>query len=117
TSAFMAAMGYAFGVNDALGPEGRAAAALGIYTDTSALLHGATALDFRMFEKLTRDDETQDVLDELRDYRVPPEWYRYRATAVQQMELEGSVRIAPLGYVREEYRDVIAEIASDLLRL
>ena len=58
-----------------LGPKGRAAAALGIYTDTSALLHGATALDFRMFEKLTRDEATDDVLDELRDYRVPPEWY------------------------------------------
>ena len=49
----------------------RAAAALGIYTDTSALLHGATPLDFKMFELLTRDEETQDILDELRDYRVP----------------------------------------------
>ena len=75
TSAFMAALGMAFGVLERLGPEGRAAAALGIYTDTSALLHGATALDFRMFEKLTRDEATQDVLDELRDYRVPPDWF------------------------------------------
>jgi nanoRNase/pAp phosphatase (c-di-AMP/oligoRNAs hydrolase) len=117
TCAFLCALGLAFDVWETLGPAGRAAAALGIYTDTSALLHGATALDFRMFEKLTRDEATQDVLDELRDYRVPPEWYRYRATAVQQMEVQGSVRIAPLGYVREEHRDVIAEIASDLLRL
>ncbi len=58
TSAFMAALGLAFGVLEGIGPAGRAAAALGIYTDTSSLLHGATPLDFRMFEKLTRDDET-----------------------------------------------------------
>ena len=41
--------------SDKLGPAEKAAAALGIYTDTSALLHGATPLDFKMFEVLTRD--------------------------------------------------------------
>ena len=98
-------------------PAGRAAVALGIYTDTSALLHGATALDFRMFEKLTRDEATQDVLDSLRDYRVPPEWFSYRAAAFQNMEVTGQVRIAPVGFVRNEHRDVIAEIANELLRI
>ena len=39
-----------------------------------------------MFEKLTRDEETQDILDELRDYRVPPEWYAYRAAAFRNQE-------------------------------
>jgi len=117
TSAFMGALGSVFGVFEALGPEGRAAAALGIYTDTSALLHGATALDFRMFEKLSRDDETTDILDELRDYRVPPEWFAYRAAAFRHMEARGAVRVAPVGYVREDHRDVIAEIASELLRV
>ena len=117
TSAFMAAMGYAFGVMDQLGPEGRAAAALGIYTDTSALLHGATPLDFRMFEKLTRDEATVDVLDELRDYRVPPEWFTYRSDAFLNAEVTGTVRVAPIGYVKEGFRDVIAEVASDLLRI
>ncbi len=117
TSAFMAALGMAFHVWDKLGPPGRAAAALGIYTDTSALLHGSTPLDFRMFEKLTRDEETQDILDELRDYRVPPEWQGYRAAAFQHMEATGSVRVAPVGYVREDHRDVIAEIANELLRI
>lgn len=117
TSSFLAAMGYAFGIIDDLGPEGRAAAALGIYTDTSALLHGATALDFRMFEKITRDEATVDVLDELRDYRVPPEWFQYRAEAFLNAEVTGAVRVAPIGYVKEGYRDVIAEVASDLLRI
>jgi nanoRNase/pAp phosphatase (c-di-AMP/oligoRNAs hydrolase) len=117
TSAFMAAMGYAFGIMDALGPQGRAAAALGIYTDTSALLHGATALDFRMFEKLTRDEATVDVLDELRDYRVPAEWFDYRSEAFLNAEVTGAVRVAPIGYVKEGFRDVIAEVASDLLRI
>src|SRR6185295_9270255 len=117
TSAFMAALGSVFGVFEALGPEGRAAAALGIYTDTSALLHGATALDFRMFEKLSRDDETTDILDELRDYRVPPQWFAYRAAAFRHMESRGAVRVAPIGYVREDHRDVIAEIASELLHV
>ena len=117
TSAFVAAMGYAFGIMEALGPEGRAAAALGIYTDTSALLHGATALDFRMFEKLTRDEATVDVLDELRDYRVPPEWFDYRSEAFLNAEVTGAVRVAPIGYVKEGFRDVIAEVASDLLRI
>ncbi len=117
TSAFMAALGMAFGVWDKLEPAGRAAAALGIYTDTSALLHGSTPLDFRMFEKLTRDEETQDILDELRDYRVPPEWQQYRAAAFQNMEATGSVRVAPVGYVREDHRDVIAEVANELLRI
>jgi nanoRNase/pAp phosphatase (c-di-AMP/oligoRNAs hydrolase) len=117
TSAFMAALGSVFGVFESLGPEGRAAAALGIYTDTSALLHGATALDFRMFEKLSRDDETTDILDELRDYRVPPDWFAYRAAAFRHMESRGAVRVAPVGYVREDHRDVIAEIASELLRI
>jgi nanoRNase/pAp phosphatase (c-di-AMP/oligoRNAs hydrolase) len=70
-----------------------------------------------MFEILTRDEDTQDLLDELRDYRVPVEWYMYRAAAIQNMEAKGAVRIAPVGYVRQEYRDVIAEIASDLLRI
>jgi len=117
TSAFMSAIAAAFGILDHLGPAGRAAAALGIYTDTSALLHGATALDFKMFELLTRDEETQDLLDDLRDYRVPPEWYAYRAAAFRNQEVTGAVRVAPIGYVREEHRDVIAEIASELLRV
>jgi nanoRNase/pAp phosphatase (c-di-AMP/oligoRNAs hydrolase) len=117
TSAFMAALAIAFGLLEGLGPKRRAAAALGIYTDTSALLHGATALDFRMFEKLTRDEATQDLVDTLRDYRVPPEWFNYRAAAFQNLEATGAVRIAPVGYVREDHRDVIAEIASELLRI
>ncbi len=117
TSAFMSALAIAFGLLEDLGPKGRAAAALGIYTDTSALLHGATALDFRMFEKLTRDEDTQDLVDNLRDYRVPPEWFVYRGAAFQNLEATGAVRIAPVGYVREDHRDVIAEIASELLRI
>lgn len=117
TSAFMAAIGVAFDVWDTLGAAGRAAVALGIYTDTSALLHGATALDFRMFEKLTRDAATQDLLDDLRDYRVPPDWFNYRARAWQNQETAGAVRIASIGYIKEAHRDVIAEIASELLRI
>ena len=54
TSSFMAVIAAAFDLLEPLGAKGRAAAALGIYTDTSALLHGATPLDFRMFERLTR---------------------------------------------------------------
>jgi nanoRNase/pAp phosphatase (c-di-AMP/oligoRNAs hydrolase) len=117
TSAFLAALGMSFDVWDDLGPAGRAAAALGIYTDTNALLHGATPLDFRMFEKLTRDDETQEILDDLRDYRVPPEWQDYRAAAFRNIESTGTVRVAPVGYVRADHRDVIAEIANELLRI
>jgi nanoRNase/pAp phosphatase (c-di-AMP/oligoRNAs hydrolase) len=117
TSSFMTALAMAFGVVEDLGPAGRAAAALGIYTDTSALLHGANPLDFRMFEKLTREEATQDMLDELRDYRVPPEWFIYRAAAIQNMETTGAVRVAAAGYVREELRDVIAEMANDMLRI
>ena len=79
----------AFDVLDKLTPAEKAAAALGIYTDTSALLHGATPLDFKMFEVLTRSEETQDILDELRDYRVPPEWYAYRAAAFRNQEVTG----------------------------
>ena len=117
TSAFMAVIAEAFGLLEGLGPAGRAAAALGIYTDTSALLHGATPLDFKMFEILTADEETTDIVDDLRDYRVPPEWYLYRAAAFKNQEVTGAVRIAPVGFVREEHRDVIAEIANELLRV
>jgi len=117
TSAFMAVIAAAFEVLDKLKPEEKAAAALGIYTDTSALLHGATPLDFKMFEVLTRSEETQDILDELRDYRVPPEWYAYRAAAFRNQEVTGAVRVAPVGFVRDAHRDVIAEIANELLRV
>jgi hypothetical protein len=117
TSAFMAVIAAAFGITDALGPAGRAAAALGIYTDTSALLHGATPLDFKMFELLTKDAETEDILDDLRDYRVPPEWNVYRGAAFRNQEVTGAVRVAPIGFVREAHRDVIAEISSELLRV
>ena len=117
TSAFMAALGVGLGLFDGLPPSARAAVALGIFTDTSGLLHGATPLDFRMFEKLLRNDEARELLDDLRDYRVPPEWYVYRAAAIQNMEVTGSVRVAPVGYIREDHRDVIAEVASDLLRI
>jgi nanoRNase/pAp phosphatase (c-di-AMP/oligoRNAs hydrolase) len=117
TSAFLTVLGAAFGVLDTIGPQGRAAVALGIYTDTSALLHGPTPIDFRMFEILTRDEATQDLLDDLRDYRVPAEWFLYRASALQNMEVRGHVRIAAVGYVKQEFRDVIAEVASDLLRI
>ena len=114
----MAVIAAAFDdVLEAIGPAGRAAAALGIYTDTSALLHGATPLDFKMFELLTRDEATQDILDELRDYRVPADWFAYRGAAFRNQEVTGGVRIAPIGYVREEHRDVIAEIANELLRI
>ena len=117
TSAFMAVIAAAFDVLDKLSPAERAAAALGIYTDTSALLHGATPLDFKMFEVLTRTEETQDILDELRDYRVPPEWHLYRAAAFRNQEVTGAVRVAPVGFVRSDHRDVIAEIANELLRV
>lgn len=117
TSAFMAAMGMAFGVLEALGSKGRAAVALGIYTDTSALLHGATPMDFRMFEKITREEATQEFLDDLRDYRVPLEWLQYRARAIHNVEADGTVRVASVGFVREDHRDVVAEVASDLLRI
>jgi hypothetical protein len=70
-----------------------------------------------MFEKLTRDEETLDLLDDLRDYRVPNEWYAYHGAAYLNMESTGAVRIAPIGYVREDHRDVVAEVANDLLRL
>jgi nanoRNase/pAp phosphatase (c-di-AMP/oligoRNAs hydrolase) len=117
TSAFMAVVAAAFEVLEKLTPAERAAAALGVYTDTSALLHGATALDFKMFEVLTRTEETQEILDELRDYRVPPEWHLYRAAAFRNQEVTGAVRVAPVGFVRDEHRDVIAEVASELLRV
>jgi nanoRNase/pAp phosphatase (c-di-AMP/oligoRNAs hydrolase) len=117
TSAFMAVVAAAFGAVETLSPAEKAAAALGIYTDTSALLHGATPLDFKTFELLTRTEETQEMLDELRDYRVPPEWHLYRAAAFRNQEVTGAVRVAPVGFVREEHRDVIAEIASELLRV
>lgn len=117
TSAFMAVVAAAFEVLDQLTPAEKAAAALGIYTDTSALLHGATPLDFKMFEVLTRTEETQAILDELRDYRVPPEWHLYRAAAFRNQEVTGAVRVAPVGFVREEHRDVIAEVANELLRV
>lgn len=117
TSAFMAVVGAAFGVLEELGPKGRAAAALGVYTDTSALLHGTTPLDFRMFEELTRDAATEELLDDLRDYRVPSEWFDYRTAAFEHVETRGGVRIAPVGYVRDDHRDVIAEIANELLRV
>jgi nanoRNase/pAp phosphatase (c-di-AMP/oligoRNAs hydrolase) len=117
TSAFMAVVAAGFGVLEKLSAAERAAAALGIYTDTSALLHGATPLDFKMFEVLTRTEETQEILDELRDYRVPREWNLYRAAAFRNQEVTGTVRVAPIGFVRDEHRDVIAEIASELLRV
>jgi nanoRNase/pAp phosphatase (c-di-AMP/oligoRNAs hydrolase) len=117
TSTFMTVIAAAMGVLDSLGPQGRAAAALGIYTDTGALLHGTTPLDFLMFELLTRDEATEDLLDDLRDYRVPPEWFSYRTAAFEHTEVTGAVRVAPVGYVREDHRDVIAEIATDLLRI
>jgi hypothetical protein len=70
-----------------------------------------------MFEKLTRDEATVDVLDELRDYRVPPDWFTYRSEAFLNTQVTGAVRVAPIGYVKDGYRDVIAEVASDLLRI
>ena len=70
-----------------------------------------------MFEVLTRSEETQEILDELRDYRVPPEWYAYRAAAFRNQEVTGAVRVAPVGFVRDAHRDVIAEIANELLRV
>jgi nanoRNase/pAp phosphatase (c-di-AMP/oligoRNAs hydrolase) len=117
TSAFVSVIAAAFGLLETLAPAEKAAAALGVYTDTSALLHGATPLDFKMFELLTADEETLDIVDDLRDYRVPPEWYLYRAAAYRNQEATGAVRIAPIGYVREDHRDVIAEIANELLRV
>jgi nanoRNase/pAp phosphatase (c-di-AMP/oligoRNAs hydrolase) len=117
TSTFMAVVAAAFGLLETIGAKGRAAAALGIYTDTSALLHATTPLDFQMFEHLTRDEATEELLDDLRDYRVPAEWFEYRNAAFQRVERRGGVLIAPVGYVRDEHRDVIAEVANDLLRV
>ena len=117
TSAFMAALGVAFGIFEALGAQSQAAATLGIFTDTNDLLHGATPLDFRMFEKLIRAEASRGLLDDLRDYRVPPEWYAYRAVAFQNAEVRGGVRVGLVGYLREDHRDVIAEVVNDLLRI
>ena len=70
-----------------------------------------------MFEKLTRDEATQDMLDELRDYRVPPEWFVYRAAAFQNMETTGGGARRRRRLRARGHRDVIAEIANDLLRI
>ena len=48
---------------------------------------------------------------------MPPEWFEYRTAAFQHVQTTGGVRIAPVGYVRDEHRDVIAEIANELLRI
>jgi hypothetical protein len=48
---------------------------------------------------------------------VPPEWYAYRAAAFRNQEVTGAVRVAPVGFVRDAHRDVIAEIANELLRV
>ena len=48
---------------------------------------------------------------------MPPEWYAYRAAAFRNQEVTGAVRVAPVGFVRDEHRDVIAEIANELLRV
>jgi hypothetical protein len=55
-------------------------------------------------------------VDELATTRAP-EWFAYRGAAFRNQEVTGGVRITPIGYVREEHRDVIAEIASELLRI
>lgn len=117
TSAFLAAVAASLGVVARLGSEGRAAGAIGIYTDTSALLHGATPLDIRMFEKLTGDAATQRLLDDLRNYRLPPEWHSYAAPAYLRVEQAGGIRFAPVGRIPPANRDVIAEIADELLRV
>ena len=71
-----------------------------------------------MFEKLTRDEATQDVLDDLRDYRVPPEWFELpHGRLPAHARRRAAVRVAPVGYVRDDHRDVIAEIANELLRI
>ena len=117
TSAFLAAAAMALGALDRLGAKERATAALGIYSDTNALLHGATPLDIRMFEKLTRDEVTQQLLDELRNYRLPPAWHRYAAPAFLRVEQAGGIRFAPVGWIPQIHRDAIAEIADELLRV
>lgn len=117
TSAFLAAVATPLGVLDGLGAEGRAAAALGIYSDTNGLLHGARPLDIRMFEKLTNDDATQRLLDDLRNYRLPLAWHRYTAPALLRVEQAGRIRFAAVGRIPQVHRDVIAEIADDLLRV
>ena len=48
---------------------------------------------------------------------MPPEWFDYRTSAFLHVESTGAVRVAPIGYVREDFRDVIAEIANDVLRI
>lgn len=102
---------------DGLRAQGRAAAALGIYTDTNALLHGATPLDIRMFEKLTGDAASRRLLDDPRNYRLPPEWHNYAAPAYLRAERTGRIRFAPVGRIPQVNRDVIAEIADELLRI
>ncbi len=92
TSTFLAVLAAAFGLLERVGAKSRAAAALGIYTDTSALLHATTPLDFQMFELLTRDEATEEILDDLRDYRVPPEWFEYRNAAFAHLETRGGAR-------------------------
>ena len=117
TSAFMAVIAAAFGLLDGLNAAERAAAALGVYTDTSALLHGATPLDFKMFEVLTADEETAGHRG--RPARLPgaARVVPVPGRRLQDQEVTGAVRIAPIGFVRDEHRDVIAEIASELLRV
>jgi hypothetical protein len=86
--------GRAFGLLEDLGPKGRAAAALGIYTDTSALLHGSTPLDFRMFES---SRATRRRRSPRRPARLPraARVVRVPHGRFEHMETKGGVRIAP----------------------
>jgi len=112
----MAALGFAFGVWDNLGPAGRAAAALGIYTDTSA---SCTADAPGLPDVREAHARPGDPGCGGRPARLPGAGglVRLPRGRLLQPAVDRGVRIAPVGYVKDSHRDVIAEIANELLRV
>jgi len=96
-------------------PETRAALLLGIYTDTSGMVHNVTPLDSAMFN-LLNNGKAAEIFSALQFYEYPDDWLDLKHRAYVNQVKVGKIRLTTTGLTPDYCRDVIAECANDIIR-
>lgn len=96
-------------------PETRAALLLGIYTDTSGMIHNVTTLDSALFNMLNTG-KAAEIFSALQFYAYPDDWLELKHRAYINQFKMGKIRLTTTGLTPDYCRDVIAECANDVIR-
>lgn len=88
---------------------------VGVITDTDyCLSQDTTQRDFKAQQELFSCRDV-DALRKIVRFNRPMSWIKLKGAAINEVELDDGIAVVGLGVLTDEQRDVIADIASDML--